>query len=145
MTYGEELIAQGRAMARVEVVESFLSVGVTWEVIEATTGLTEAGLQALKAQVSQKKPVLQGRDPISREFLRAEEDVVALGRAKGRVEVVEGFRRAGVTWDVIDAATGLVTAGFDLVKAQSSQPIDSLITVLPAGLIANWYGVKGDG
>ena len=52
MTYAEELLAKGRTEAQVEVVEGFLRVGVTWEVIEAATGLTEAGFQALKAQLS---------------------------------------------------------------------------------------------
>ena len=52
MTYAEELLAKGRAEAQVEVVEGLLRVGVTWEVIEAATGLTEAGFQALKEQLS---------------------------------------------------------------------------------------------
>ena len=52
---------------------------------------------------------------------------MAAGRVKGRIEVVEDFRRAGVTWDVIDAATGLVQAGFELLKVQSSERADSLL------------------
>ena len=52
MTYAEELLAKGRTEAQVEAVEGFLRVGVTWEVIEAATGLTEASFQALKAQLS---------------------------------------------------------------------------------------------
>ena len=132
MTYGEELLEVGRAEARVEVVEGFLSVGVSWDVIAAATGLTEAGLHSLKAEVSEKKLRFRGSHPLSKaEFLRVKEAFVALGRTKGRVEIVEDFRRAGMTWDIIDAATGMVTAGFDLVKAQSSQPMDSLITDPP--------------
>ena len=66
MTYAQELLAEGEAKgraegeakgraegeqhARVEIVEGFLRVGVAWDVIEAATGLTEAGFQALKAQ-----------------------------------------------------------------------------------------------
>ena len=73
MTYAEELLAQGRAeglmegerrgerrgeqrgeqRGKVEVVEGLLRVGVAWEVIEAATGLTEAGFQELKAHLSQ--------------------------------------------------------------------------------------------
>lgn len=48
MTYAEEV----RAEVQVEMVEGLLRVGVTWEVIEAATGLTEANFQALKAQLS---------------------------------------------------------------------------------------------
>ena len=52
MTYAEELLARGRMENQIEVVEGLLRVGVTWEVIEAATGLTEAGLQVLKDQLS---------------------------------------------------------------------------------------------
>lgn len=47
MTYAEEV----RAEVQVEMVEGLLRVGVTWEVIEAATGLTETSFQALKAQL----------------------------------------------------------------------------------------------
>ena len=68
MTYAQELLAEGEAKgraegeakgraegeqhAKVEIVEGFLRVGVAWDVIEAATGLTEAGFQALKAQLA---------------------------------------------------------------------------------------------
>ena len=64
MTYAEQLLAEGRAegeargrtegeqRGKVEVIESLLRVGVAWEVIEAATGLTEAGFQELKALLS---------------------------------------------------------------------------------------------
>ena len=60
MTYAEQLLAEGRAEgetrgrteAQVEVVEGFLRVGVAWEVIEAATGLSETGFDALKAQLA---------------------------------------------------------------------------------------------
>lgn len=56
MSYAQQLLAEGEAKGRteaqVEVVEGFLRVGVTWEVIEAATGLTEATFQELKAQLS---------------------------------------------------------------------------------------------
>ena len=48
MTYAEEV----RAEVQVEMVEGLLRVGVTWDVIEAATGLTEAKFQELKAQLS---------------------------------------------------------------------------------------------
>ena len=66
MTYAEELLAEGQAQGRTEgllegeqrgkaaVVEGLLRVGVTWEVIEAATGLTETGFEALKAQLSSR-------------------------------------------------------------------------------------------
>ncbi len=47
MTYAEEV----RAEVQVEMVEGLLRVGVTWDVIEAATGLTEAKFQELKAQL----------------------------------------------------------------------------------------------
>ena len=43
---------EGEQRGKVEVVEGLLRVGVTWDVIEAATSLTEAGFQALKAQLS---------------------------------------------------------------------------------------------
>ena len=64
MTYAQEFLEKGRAEGRteghaagrmenqVEVVEGLLRAGVAWDVIEAATGLTEAGFQDLKAQLS---------------------------------------------------------------------------------------------
>ena len=60
MTYAEQLLAEGRAegeakgeqRTKVQIVEGLLQAGVTWEVIEAATGLTEAGFEALKAQLA---------------------------------------------------------------------------------------------
>ena len=64
MTYAQQLLAEGEAKGRaegeakgraetqVEVVEGLLRTGLAWDVIEAATGLTEAGFQALKARVA---------------------------------------------------------------------------------------------
>ena len=56
MSYAQQLLAEGEAKGRtetqVEVVEGLLRVGVSWDVIEAATGLTEAKFQELKAQLS---------------------------------------------------------------------------------------------
>ena len=60
VTYAQELLAEGRAEGRVEgrvegqveVVEGLLRVGVTWDVIEAATGLNEAGFRALKEHLT---------------------------------------------------------------------------------------------
>ena len=60
MTYAEQLLAEGEAKgeakgeqrAKVQIVEGLLRAGVTWEVIETATGLTEAGFQELQAQLS---------------------------------------------------------------------------------------------
>ena len=52
VTYAEELLAEGEQRGKVEVVEGLVRVGVTWDVIEAATGLTEASFQELKAQLS---------------------------------------------------------------------------------------------
>ena len=55
MTYAEQLLAEGEAKGeqrtKVQIVEGLLRAGVTWEVIEAATGLTEADFQELKAQL----------------------------------------------------------------------------------------------
>ena len=64
MTYAEQLLAEGRAegeargeaRSQVQMVEGLLRVGVTWDTIEAATGLTEAKLQDLKAQVAASDP-----------------------------------------------------------------------------------------
>lgn len=52
MSYAQQLLAEGEARKQIEMVEGFLRVGVTWEVIEAATGLTEAGFEALRAQLA---------------------------------------------------------------------------------------------
>lgn len=60
MTYAQELLEKGRAEGRaegearkqIEMIEGCLRVGVTWDVIEAATGLTEEAFQELKAQVA---------------------------------------------------------------------------------------------
>ena len=44
--------AKGRMENQIEMVEGLLRVGVTWDVIEDATGLTEAKFQELKAQLS---------------------------------------------------------------------------------------------
>ena len=59
MTYAEQLLAEGEAKGeqrgeqrtKVEIVEGLLRVGVAWDVIEAATGLTEAGFREIKAQL----------------------------------------------------------------------------------------------
>ena len=69
MTYAQELLAEGEARGeargeakgeakgrikgQVEVVEGLLKVGVSWETIEAATGLDDAGFQSLKEQLSE--------------------------------------------------------------------------------------------
>ena len=43
------------------------------------------------------------------------------GEQRGKVEVVAGLLRVGVSWDVIVAATGLTDAGFQKLKVHLSQ------------------------
>ena len=43
---------KGEQRTKVQIVEGLLQAGVTWEVIEAATGLTEAGFEALKTQLA---------------------------------------------------------------------------------------------
>ena len=72
MSYAQQLLEEGRAegwakgrnqgreegreegtqRSKVDVVEGFLRVGVTWDVIEAATGLNETAFRALKERVS---------------------------------------------------------------------------------------------
>ena len=66
VTYVEQLLAEGRAegeargeqRTKVQIVEGLLQAGVTWEVIEAATGLTEAGFEAFKAQLAGSDAIL---------------------------------------------------------------------------------------
>ena len=44
---------KGRIKTQVEVVEGLLKVGVTWEIIEAATGLNDTGFRVLKDQLSE--------------------------------------------------------------------------------------------
>ena len=43
---------KAKCSGQIEMVEGFLRVGVTWEAIEAATGLTEADFQVLKAKLT---------------------------------------------------------------------------------------------
>ena len=56
MTYAQQLLEEGRAEGeqhgKVEAAEGFLRVGVTWDVIQAATGLDESQFQALKERLS---------------------------------------------------------------------------------------------
>ena len=60
MTYAEKLLAEGEArgrmQAQVETAEGLLWVGVTWEVFEAATGLTEPAFETFKTQLSGSDP-----------------------------------------------------------------------------------------
>ena len=42
-------------------------------------------------------------------------------RIKGQVEIVEGLLKVGVTWEVIEAATGLNEVRFQVRKEQLSE------------------------
>lgn len=60
MSYAQQLLKEGREVGReegarqgkIEAVEGFLRVGVSWDVIESATGLNEARFHALKEQLS---------------------------------------------------------------------------------------------
>ena len=54
------------------------------------------------------------------EIMTYAEELLAPGRAEAQVEVVEGFLRVGVAWDVIEAATGLTETKFQELKEQLS-------------------------
>ena len=54
------------------------------------------------------------------EIMTYAEELLAPGRAEAQVEVVEGFLRVGVAWDVIEAATGLTETKFQELKDQLS-------------------------
>ncbi len=47
------------------------------------------------------------------------------GVQRGKVETVEGFLKAGVTWDVIESATGLDEAGFRALKERLAADTES--------------------
>ena len=42
----------------------------------------------------------------------------ARGRMKSQVKIVQGCLQAGITWDVITAATGLTESSFEELKAR---------------------------
>ena len=62
MSYAQQLReeghVEGREQGKAEAVEGFLKVGVSWDVIEAATGLDEAGFRALKERLA----ALPGQD-----------------------------------------------------------------------------------
>lgn len=51
-TAHDSALPEGEQRGKVEVVEGLLRTEVTWEVIEAATGLNESAFQALKEQLS---------------------------------------------------------------------------------------------
>ena len=54
------------------------------------------------------------------EIMTYAEELLAPGRTEAQVEVVEGFLRVGVAWDVIEAATGLTETRFQELRDQLS-------------------------
>ena len=52
------------------------------------------------------------------EIVTYAQELLAEGRAEGRVKVVGGLLRVGVAWDVIEAATGMNEARFRVLKEQ---------------------------
>ena len=56
MSYAQQLLDEGRAEGRIQerirIVQGCIEAGVSWDVIEAATGLTEAGFQELKARAA---------------------------------------------------------------------------------------------
>ena len=52
MSYAQQLLEEGARQGKIEAVEGFLRVGVSWDVIESATGLNEARFHALKEQLS---------------------------------------------------------------------------------------------
>lgn len=56
-------LAEGAQRGKVEVVEGLLRVGVTWDVIEAATGLNEAGFRTLKEHLSAFDGPRGGQEP----------------------------------------------------------------------------------
>ena len=52
MSYAQQLLEEGARQGKIEAVEGFLRVGVSWDIIESATGLNEARFHALKEQLS---------------------------------------------------------------------------------------------
>ena len=56
ISYAQQLLEEGRAegekLGQMKTIERMLQIGMTWDVIEATTGLNEAGFRALKEELS---------------------------------------------------------------------------------------------
>jgi predicted transposase/invertase (TIGR01784 family) len=53
MTYGQQLIEQGKIQERVTIIENLLELGDDWSRIEAITGVNEVQFQALKQQLEE--------------------------------------------------------------------------------------------
>ena len=47
------------------------------------------------------------------------------GVQRGKVETVEGFLKAGATWEMIESATGLDEAGFRALKERLAADTES--------------------
>ena len=64
MTYAEELLAEGEAKGeakgrireRIRIVQGCIEAGVSWDVIQSATGLTETSFEELKAQAASPDP-----------------------------------------------------------------------------------------
>ena len=56
MSYAQQLLAEGEAKGRIEeriqIVQSLIEAGASWNMIQSATGLTETGFQELKAQAA---------------------------------------------------------------------------------------------
>ena len=65
ISYAQQLLEEGRAegerLGQVKTIEGMLRIGVTWDVIEAGTGLNKDGFEALKEQLSASECVTPDR------------------------------------------------------------------------------------
>lgn len=48
ISYAQQLLEEGEKLGQVKTIERMLRIGMTWDVIEAATGLNESAFQTLK-------------------------------------------------------------------------------------------------
>lgn len=131
MTYGEQLIEEGRQETRgkavlegrVAAVKSFLRAGLEWSIIEQATGIDQEALDTLANSISPAPSASVSRYPyntLADEILRrAEKEIREEGRQAGRKEgrregqvgIVEDLLRAGVSWSFIESVIDIDEIG----------------------------------
>ena len=79
-------------------------------------------LQALDEQCRRQAPALRGDLMACAEMLRREgrQEGELKGRREGRLEIIDGLRREGVEWPVIQSATGIDEPTYRTLKRDAA-------------------------
>ena len=112
--FAASAVAGGAGAGRVDYYATFMRY-----IVE--TGPADT-LQALDEQCRRQAPALRGDLMACAEMLRREgrQEGELKGRREGRLEIIDGLRREGVEWPVIQSATGIDEPTYRTLKRDAA-------------------------